>query len=163
MPTTMKSPRAFPNPKRGKARSLIVNGPRKRLAAAGNGYDDVPYVRHGQATKKSRPERAPVSRTLEDLCAANDSKIRRILLAYKILQVKTGKRCPRCQIGTLGPLKKVKLRGLVHRCRKKGCQKFIKPEEGHLIFKQGSGPNSANALVCSERCHAKFDPQNDRG
>ena len=143
MKVVMKPLRAFPSPKHGECRSLIVVAPDERSAAAvKRKYNNVKYVRHGQFTQKSRPERASASRTLKDLYTADDIQIRRMLIADNICQDKAGIKCPRCRTGVLGTFQEFKGRGLVNRCNKKGCQQYIALEDGHLIFKKGSGPNS---------------------
>ena len=134
--------RNFPEPKRGKRRSLIKKVPKRRPAVDRLVYASVPYVRHGRPSQTSRPELAKVSRSLEDLYTANDDQIVRLLLKDRILQHKAGKTCPHCSKGKLGKLKKVKGRGLVYRCGK--CKKFVLPQEGHLILKKGFGPNSTS-------------------
>ena len=58
----------FPAPKRGKQRAAKKRtGPPTKKTAA---YAKVPYVRHGQRTEKSRPERLHWKRSLVEILEA---------------------------------------------------------------------------------------------
>lgn len=116
-------------------------------------YKKVPYVRGGQQTTKSRLERQRWQCSLKEIFRATDVNIVRKLLKEKILFDKTGQPCPFCkpnkrgENGKLGPLRYVEHRsrpGLFHRCKRRGCQKYVLPHHDHPIFTTGSGSGASS-------------------
>ena len=132
----------FPSPKRGKRRMAL----KQAAAIKTKQWEKTPYVRHGILTMKSRPERSKWRRTLKDFIGQSEEVVTRILIKDDMLYDWNGKLCPFCAIGALGKLKKVKGRGLRHRCSHRGCQKFVTPHHHHPIFSEGAG-SGATSLV----------------
>ena len=125
----------FLSPKRGKQRMVI----KRSGAVKTKDWDKIPYVRHGQPTKISRPERAQWTRSLKDFLGNTEEKVTRVLLADKWLRNWTGDLCPFCAKGRLGKLTNVKGRGLRLRCSCYTCHKFVAPHHNHPVFSEGSG------------------------
>ena len=146
-----KKPAAFQSwvPKRGKAR-MAMKVTKKPSGAPKIPF--VPYVRHGQRTVTSRPVKMHISCALKDIYTASPAKLARMLTRSGHLRDWAGEQCPWCAAGRLGPLRRVSGRGSVHRCNRKGCQKFVTPQHNHPIFKAGWGNASASlsdkAAVC---------------
>ena len=128
-------------PKKGKQLMYTkVLNPQKKKGI----WKKVPYVRAGTLTQKSRPEREHWCYSLKQIYKASEAGLLRDLLRHKILEKKQGKACPFCKKGSLGTLKYYAARqGMMYRCGKKGCQKYVVPQHGHPIFTAGYGPGHA--------------------
>ena len=133
-------------PKKGK-RLLYVKKVVKR--AGPPRAPDIPYVRTGRFGTKSRRERIPQRRSLQELLAANPRQIIRMLIEDNILHDKTGRKCPTCQNGRLGSLRKLGKRGWQYRCNAKRCQKRYLAHESHPIFSTGFGPKQVSLQLQS--------------
>ena len=144
--------KGLPAPKRGKARAVMKSNVKKKPASA---YQDVPYVRHGRATVKSRPERSSWEMTLTSLMAASESELIAMLLKDGFLVDLEGTECSSCQLAKLGKLQDYAGKGLRHRCKAKSCQRYVLPYADHPIFSTGTGKGAAalkpqaNVLFCA--------------
>ena len=86
-------------------------------------------------------------RSLQELLAASDDDILRILKADKLLPEWKGAVCPRCNEGRLGALLTRPSGGLAHRCSRKHCQQYITPLELHPLFAKTMGPEGHSIQV----------------
>jgi gas vesicle protein len=100
-------------------------------------HKSVQYTRHDNKPQKSRGDRVKWTRNLEELLQANDQQIVRMLSKDKLTKNWTSKPCPHCFEGTCGLLKMVGKRGLVYRCDRDKCQKFVYPTMNHPFFTSG--------------------------
>jgi hypothetical protein len=145
----------FPRPKRGKARMVNNQKVNLKKVKKNTNYGKTPYVRHGELTTKSRPERQRFVRTLKDIWSATNKQLIDMLHKDGVLPEFAGTTCPSCCIGKLGVLKFYPVRGWIYRCNKFGCQHFLLAHAGHPIFSIGSGSRStplqdqAAVLVCA--------------
>ena len=137
-----KRPAAFQScmPKRGKAR--MVRKIAKRPAAK-HKTPYVPYVRHGQKTIKSRPERIAIQCSLKTVYTASAMGLVKKLTASGHLRDWCGEICPFCGKGQLGPLKSFPNRSPSYRCGRKRCHKFVLPHHHHPVFSACHGNASA--------------------
>jgi hypothetical protein len=126
----------FPDPKKGKGRSVL----KRPAKAKTNAWKKVPYVRAKDAVQEQRMDRAAWKRKLTDFLQASDSQVVKLLRQDGLLQDWTGKICPRCEKGTLSKLQPNGGHGMPrHRCNRKGCQSYINPHHLHPIFVDGRG------------------------
>ena len=131
---TKKSRNAPPTPKRGKARAVL----KKPSSKKSEEYWSIPYVRHGQKSGKSRPERTRWGRSVKDYLNATDKSIISLLMKDSLLKPWFDRLCPHCASGKLGKLSYNASRKVwVHRCRAKKCQKFVQPHDFHPVFYNG--------------------------
>ena len=131
---------AWPAPKRGVQRLIAKRPASGRAGAVGRGArgSGVPYVRNAEPGRV-RDERIEWKRSLSDFIAADDKKVLDMLTEDKIVLDWLGLNCPHCADGKVGPLTERVGRGWAHRCRKKGCQRFVYPHYAHPVFTCGDG------------------------
>ena len=102
----------------------------------------VPYVRHGQKTVTSRPDRCNWKRCLFDLTGSTDKQIINTLTQDKQLPNWKGKRCPYCSKGKLRGLARRKGRSWAYPCGHNKCKRWVLPHSFHPIYKASGGPSS---------------------
>ena len=90
-----------------------------------------------------RREQAHWRRVVPELLKASDIDIVKMLIHDKILPDWSGKRCPKCNRGTLSTLQthcnEAKPK---YRCSSKACQQRIHPQYLHPLFHAGRGPEA---------------------
>ena len=130
---------AWPVPKKGKARALAKR-PAMATKKRGPKSQPVLYNRSNNVQKKFRKDRMRFGVSIQSLLAYQPGGLIRQLTQDKMLPSWTGKTCPHCAAGKLGPLHYFKEKRVwVHRCSKRGCQKRIQPHDFHPIFFGGRG------------------------
>ena len=150
---TATIPASFSNwpKKRGKARQY---GKHKTRSPKLGGEHEVPYVRHGEYSRKNRSGRVFWKRDIPSLMLAPDEEIINILIADEFLPTMEGAVCPRCRSGILGKLTKHPSRSLSHRCNNRDCVAYVRPHDSHPLFWFGRGEGSESlqhqsaALFC---------------
>lgn len=132
--------------KRGKKRALSQKprgaGPR----AVGNTGNlngvEIPYVRVGVPSVKTRSDRVKQSTDVLQLLAATDEGIIQLLVEAGMLEDKTGHECPRCGTGRLSALNRSRFGTHSFVCRRSACRAVVRPQSGSPIFSQGHGHSS---------------------
>ena len=110
---TKKKYNPFPDPKKGKGRSVL----KRPAKAKSTTWKEVPYVRPNDAVEERRMDRVLWKRKLADLLQASDAQLFKLLRQDGLPQDWTGKRCPRCDKGTLSKLQPNVGHGMPrHRC-----------------------------------------------
>ncbi|CAE7422532.1 unnamed protein product [Symbiodinium pilosum] len=105
----------------------------------------VPYVRHGDPTKKVRNERQKWGLSIQKLFSMKQLALIRFLQKDKILP--KYKQCPHCGEKSLTSLQYSNIKGIyAYRCTKKKCMKRTQPHDHHRIFTSGRG-NRVTSLV----------------
>jgi hypothetical protein len=139
MTKVLKKPAAwnFPKPKRGKAMMINNQKVNMKKVKQNKGYNKTPYVRHGQATKKSRPERQRLLRTLKDFWKATDKQLIDMLQKDGVLPDLKGTACSVCGQGKLGKFKHYAAKGWQYRCNRFGCQRYFLAHANHPVFHFG--------------------------
>ena len=123
MKYNLKKSQPWPAPKRGKAEALLKKHCSKKTTSMKKNLK-VPFVRHGQPTKKNRGHRERWGRSIPDFLSTGRRLIQ-ILNQDKLFRSLTGKTCPTCAQGVLGKAEYRKNRDRwVHRCNAKGCCPF---------------------------------------
>ena len=84
--------------------------------------------------RESRGYRLKMRRGLLCLLFATELELIRMLIEDNWLRCLIDTACPWCCIGKLGPLNDVPGRSYVHRCHRKGCQKYVHPHAFRPIF-----------------------------
>ena len=131
----------FPGPKKGKGRMVI----KRPASLKTQSWKQVPYVRGNRAVpaRGVRREQAHWRRVVPELLKASDIDIVKMLIHDKILPDWSGKRCPKCNRGTLSTLQthcnEAKPK---YRCSSKACQQRIHPQYLHPLFHAGRGPEA---------------------
>ena len=131
----------FPGPKKGKGRMVI----KRPASLKTQSWKQVPYVRgnHAVPARGVRREQAHWRRVVPELLKASDIDIVKMLIHDKILPDWSGKRCPKCNRGTLSTLQthcnEAKPK---YRCSSKACQQRIHPQYLHPLFHAGRGPEA---------------------
>lgn len=152
--------------KAGKARSLNRTRHSKNAITAGRPKASVPvkkrpavaspvlYTRNGRAFK-GREDRAVWNRSLQEILDCSLGKLIEVLQTDGVLPKMQGAVCPFCKKGILGSLKET-VRGKmpVHRCSKKGCQRFVSPLHNHRVFSSGGGREAPTLRVPNLSSHA---------
>ena len=136
----------FPAPKKGKSR-MVLKRPASMKAAT---WKKTPYVRGSRdiPARGIRKEHVHWQRTVPELLKASDYKIVKMLIEDKILSDWSNTCCPKCNKGTLSPLK-------VHsneskpkyRCGRKECHQRVHPQYLHPLFQAGRGPEALSLQV----------------
>ena len=142
---------SYPSAKKGKRR------PQERLASTRktSNHPRKPPWKNNQ--KKDGPAHARLDRqtwdtSLTALATMTELSLVKYLRALKILP--TWACCPRCKVGYLSPLRCIAGRGLVQKCTRKNCRKFVAPHFKHPVFELGHGQSSvplrlqAQVLFC---------------
>ena len=136
MPKKVFNP--FPDPKRGKGRSVLKRPASLKTKA----WKNVPYTRDCQdvGPRGLRMDQTKWKRSLPNILQATDLGIVKLLLEDGLLPEWSGKNCPRCEKG--------KLQGWVYktgdacpklRCNAKHCQVYLNPHHLHPLFSEGYG------------------------
>ena len=131
----------FPGPKKGKGRMVI----KRPASLKTQSWKQVPYVRGNRAVpaRGVRREQAHWRRVVPELLKASDIDIVKMSIHDKILPDWSGKRCPKCNRGTLSTLQthcnEAKPK---YRCSSKACQQRIHPQYLHPLFHAGRGPEA---------------------
>ena len=133
---TKKKFNPFPDLKKGKGRSVL----KRPAKAKSTTWEKVPYVCADDAVQGQRMDQVLWKRKLADLLQASDTQLIKLLRQDGLLQDWTGKRCPRCDKGTLSKLQPNVDHGMPrHRCNRFGCQSYLNPHHLHPIFVDGRG------------------------
>lgn len=124
----------FPDPKRGKGRSVIKRPALKKTKA----WKDVPYTREhsSKSCVEVKMDRVKWKRTLTQLLDTTEKSLIQMLLADGLLSSWAGKTCPRCGKGTLSKLQGPKPK---HRCNHYNCRVYINAHHLHPLFVDGRG------------------------
>ena len=117
----------FPDPKRGKGRSVLKRPSAKKTKA----WKEVPYTRHSSKLPSK-----------SDLKLDREKKLVKMLLQDGLLSTWAGKLCPRCGKGTLSSLQGGD--NLRHRCNRKNCQVYINPQHLHPLFVDARGTSATS-------------------
>ena len=126
----------FPSPKKGVQRKIHKRPAGKKT----NAWVKTPYVQKKFASVQGRQDQKKWKRTVQQLLAADDVSIVRLLIEDGLLPPMEGKTCPICNKGTLGKLQ-LRESGLPrHRCSRKVCQRFVTPQHLHPLFTATMGP-----------------------
>ena len=142
MKAVKRQPRAWPMPKRGKARSHMKASKRPAARKA-----HLPYVRHS-VIKKIDKRKVRHNRPIQELAALHGRSLIRVLRGDGWLHKWAGKTCPHCGEGALSPLQYFAAKKVwVHRCWKHGCKKRVQPHDFHPIFFGASGPSSTSLAM----------------
>ena len=127
--------RAFPGPKRGRARMIL-----KRPAAKCKLDQHVKYVRHGTPSSKSRIDRAKWCMNLKTIFTMDDKQLLDHMTDIGILKDWSQKSCPLCNDGLLSNMQYIGPRGgWLYRCRAVKCRGTITPHRGHPVFTTPKG------------------------
>ena len=129
----------FPDPKRGKARAAM----KRPAAAKDKEWSSVPYVRGAEdEAEPARADQCKWSRSISELLTSTTSDLVEILREDGLLPSWENKVCPRCEKGTLSPLRLDPAEPdemPKHRCDRRGCQVYVNPHHLHPIFVEGRG------------------------
>ena len=109
-------------------------------------WKEVPYTRHSSklpSKSNLKLDRMMWKRSLTHILFASEKQLVKILLQDGLLSAWTGKLCPRCGKGILSGLQGGD--NLRHRCNRKNCQVYIKPQHLHPLFVDARG-SSATSL-----------------
>jgi len=140
----MKKPAAFnpfPVPKRGTPRLLAKKDKASLQKKVSKDYKNTPYVRHGQPTTKSRPERECWSMNLKKIYTSSETLLIRQQIKNGMFEDKKGKVCPYCCSGKLAELKYTEHHSHSFRCNHKGCQRYVHVRDCHPILPWHSNSN----------------------
>ena len=145
----------FPDPKRGKGRSVLKRPSAKKTKA----WKEVPYTRHSSKLPSK-----------SDLKLDREKKLVKMLLQDGLLSTWAGKLCPRCGKGTLSSLQGGD--NLRHRCNRKNCQVYINPQHLHPLFVDARGTSATSlrtqaaqveqCAACNPPSSSWSEPQVDR-
>ena len=103
-------------------------------------YFGLRQVCADDAVQGQRMDQVLWKRKLADLLQASDTQLIKLLRQDGLLQDWTGKRCPRCDKGTLSKLQPNVDHGMPrHRCNRFGCQAYLNTHHLHPIFVDGRG------------------------
>ena len=149
----VKPAHRWPAPKRGVARSRAQMKKAEPMKSTGK---NVPYVRHHTVMKKFIKKKHRWGISVETLLSTKGVRLLALLRKAGLLQSWAGKPCRHCGQGKMGSLFYEKsLSSWTHRCSRKGCQRFVRPQDFHPIFFGGSGASvtslnqQAAALCCA--------------
>jgi hypothetical protein len=125
------------------AKNLIKKKPstcKKPACAKSATTLNVPYVRHGAASRKNRMEQAQWSCNLKDIYAAPSEKhLIDMLIKQGVLEDWDGASCPACGVGTLGPLRDIPGRGWQYKCGHRHCRRILPAHHQHPVLSVASG------------------------
>jgi len=99
----------------------------------------IPYVRHGEPTVKSRPERVKCMRSLFSFVGKSEKEMYKLLSGDRLVLDWTGRSCPHCRTGMLRKSIGTE-RGPRWRCNSgRQCGKSISAHYGHPLLTHGRG------------------------
>ncbi len=130
----------FPGPKKGTGRMVI----KRPASMKTSSWKKTPYVqvrgKRDVAAQGVRKDQAHWQRTLPEIVE--------MLINDKLLPDWSGKCCPKCNKGTLSPLKlHSNEKKPKYRCGRKECHQRVHPQYLHPLFQAGRGPEALSLQI----------------